>query len=153
MEMNRIQELNGETKKLQKARKPAKARTTAKVKTDGLRFYATASVIVMALLSAVLNGYANSLHAAVEWAGWAMGIIIPVIILILGKVAGLLFKRSNMRAAYWTGGIGIGLLFLSVWHVATSIAAVTGSPLLLAMPMAVAIDCGFVACEVAALQE
>lgn len=151
--MTRIEELNGEAKKLQKTRKPAKGRTRATAKNDGLRFYATAGVIVMALMSAVLNGYANAQHASIEWAGWAMGVVIPAIILILGKVAGLLLKRGQQRGAYWTGGIGIGLLFLSVWHVATSIAAVTGSPLLLALPMAVAIDCGFVACEVAALQE
>jgi hypothetical protein len=42
---------------------------------------------------------------------------------------------------------------LSVWHCATSISLLTGSPLLLALPMAVAIDVGFVCCEVAALVE
>ena len=76
---------------------------------------------------------------------------VPVIILLLGKVAGLLYKRGQKRAALATASAGIGLLALSVWHVSLSIAALTGSPIMLAMPMAVAIDCGFVCCEVAAL--
>ena len=41
---------------------------------------------LMAGLSAVLNGYANSLHASVEWAGWGMGLIAPVIVLVIGLV-------------------------------------------------------------------
>jgi hypothetical protein len=107
----------------------------------------------MAVLSAALNGYANSLEASIPWAGWGMGLTIPAIILLLGKVAGLLWKRGQHRLAYLTGGTGTGLLLLSVWHCATSISLLTGSPLLLALPMAVAIDVGFVCCEVAALVE
>jgi hypothetical protein len=104
----------------------------------------------MSLLSAGLNGYANSMHASVEWAGWAMGIVIPAIILILGKVAGILYKRRQNQLAYLTAGAGIGLLLLSVWHCASSIALLTGSDIIAAVPMAVAIDVGFVACELAA---
>ena len=122
------------------------------VKNDNLRSYVNAGVIVMSALSALLNGYANALHSDVAWAGWAMGLVIPLIILILGKVASLLYKRGNGQAAKMTAGVGAGLLFLSVWHCATSIAALTGSPLLLALPMAVAIDCGFCCCEWAAMQ-
>jgi ATP/ADP translocase len=134
------------------ARKPAVKRA-ATVK-DNLTAYANSGVVIMAMLSALLNGYANAQHATIAWAGWGMGLIIPVIILILGKVASLLFKRGrNVRLAKITGGVGIGLLALSVWHCASSIALLTGSPLLLALPMAVAIDCGFVVCELAALRD
>jgi hypothetical protein len=107
----------------------------------------------MSALSALLTGYANAAHAEVAWAGWGMGIVIPVIILILGKVAALLFKRGKVREAKITGAVGVGLLALSVWHCSLSIAALTGSPILLALPMAIAIDAGFVACEWAALQD
>jgi hypothetical protein len=107
----------------------------------------------MAVLSALLNGYANSQEATVYVAGWLMGLVIPAIVLTLGKVAGLLHKRQQRRLAYLTGGTGTGLLFLSVWHCATSISLLTGSPLLLSMPMAVAVDCGLVCCEIAALAE
>ena len=144
--MNRIVETNGHVKAKVK---PVKA---VKVKSDGLYFFAMLGVVVMAGLSALLNDYANALQSPILWAGWGMGLVIPAIILILGKVAGLLYNRGNHRGAYITGGVGIGLLAMSVWHCATTIAVVTGSPLLLAMPMAVAIDCGFVACEVAALR-
>lgn len=120
---------------------------------DRLKFYAISGISLMALLSALLNGYANALHATIYWAGWGMGLVVPAIILIIGKVAGLLYQRGYRKGAYATGGVGIGLLALSVWHCSTSIALLTGSPLEMAVPMAVAIDCGFVACEVAALVE
>jgi len=133
-------------------RKPA-VRKAATVKADNLHAYANVGVVIMAILSALLNGYANAMHASITWAGWGMGLVVPVIILILGKVASLLYKRGHNRAAYATGGTGIGLLALSVWHCSQSIALLTGSPLLLAMPMAIAIDAGFVACEIAALHD
>ncbi len=139
--------------KLTTARKPRTRKVAAPklAKPDHLARYANTGVIVMAALSALLNGYANAQHATIGWAGWGMGLVIPAIILILGKVAALLHKRGQTRLAYVTAGVGIGLLALSVWHCSLSIAALTGSPLLLAAPMAVAIDCGFVCCEVAAL--
>lgn len=132
-------------------RKRTRTKPEARLKSDHLHAYAMSGVVIMAVLSALLNGYANAEHATVAWAGWGMGLVIPAIILILGKVASLLYKRRQKRAAHVTGGVGIGLLALSVWHCANSIAALTGSPLLLALPMAVAIDCGFVCCEIAAL--
>jgi len=135
-------------------RKPRTRKVAAPklAKQDNLTRYANTGVIVMAALSAALNGYANAQHAAIGWAGWGMGIIVPVIILILGKVAALLYKRGQTRLAKLTAGVGVGLLALSVWHCSFSIAALTGNPSMwLAVPMAVAIDCGFVCCEVAAL--
>lgn len=105
----------------------------------------------MAVLSALLNGYANAQHATIPWAGWGLGLVIPVIVLILGKVAGLLYQRKSLRLSYAAGGTGAGLLFLSVWHCATSVSLLTGSPWYLTLPIAVAIDCGLVVCEIAAL--
>lgn len=122
-------------------------------KPDSLTRYAIAGVVVMSVLSAGLNGYANALHATVEWAGWLMGVAIPVIILILAKVAGESFARGNRQLAITTASSGIGLLTLSVWHCATSISLLTGSPVWLAMPMAIAIDVGFTCCEWALLKK
>jgi hypothetical protein len=132
-----------------RAKKPPVVQPVPRV--DHLWQYATAGVAVNALLSALLNGYANAQHATVAWAGWAMGISIPVIILLLGKVAGLLYHRGYQPLSVVTAGSGVGLLVLSVWHCATSISLLTGGSLFLAVPMAVAIDVGFVACELAAL--
>jgi hypothetical protein len=149
--------VNGHAEKPARAKKaraaPKPAGPKAAPKCDHLTTYAYAGVALMAVLSALLNGYANSLHATIAWAGWCMGLTIPAIILLLAKAAGLLYKRGLHRLAYLTGGTGTGLLLLSVWHCATSISLLTGSPLLLALPMAVAIDMGFVCCEVAALVE
>jgi Na+/proline symporter len=120
---------------------------------DHLRLYATTGVGVMVILSALLNGFANSQHSPITWAGWGMGLVVPCIVLILAKVAGLLWRRGNRRQGYVTAGVGAGLLALSVWHCSQSIALLTGSPVVLSLPMAVAIDAGLVACEVAALVE
>jgi hypothetical protein len=118
---------------------------------DHLRHWALGGVGLMVVLSALLNGYANAQHATVYLAGWMMGLVIPCIVLLIFKVAGLLYKRQRMRGSYTMFTIGTGLLFLSVWHCSTSIALLTGSPLLLSLPMAIAIDCGLVGCEIAAL--
>tara|TARA_Y100000034_G_scaffold54262_1_gene66534 strand:+ start:90 stop:512 length:423 start_codon:yes stop_codon:yes gene_type:complete len=118
---------------------------------DGLKRWALTGVVLMAVLSALLNGYANAQHASVEWAGWGMGLVIPVVVLVIFKVAGLIYKRGHQRAAFGMGVIGCGLLFLSVWHCSTSIALLTGGGIELAIPMAIAIDCGLVGCECAAL--
>jgi hypothetical protein len=123
------------------------------VRDRSLTHYAVAGVATMSAMSAGLNGYSHAQHATVVWAGWGLGILIPVIILLLGKVAGTLHKRGYRERSYVTAGSGLGLLVLSVWHCAESIALLTGSPLLLALPMAVAIDVGFVCCELAILAD
>jgi hypothetical protein len=134
-----------------RAKKTPVAEPAVATKSDHLWHYATAGVAVNAGLSMLLNGYANAQHATVPWAGWGMGLAIPVIILLLAKVAGLLYRRGHRHLAAVTAGSGIGLLALSVWHCASSIALLTGSGLFLAVPMAIAIDAGFVCCELSAL--
>jgi hypothetical protein len=115
--------------------------------------WATFGVGLTLTLSAALNGYANSLHAPVAWAGWALGMVIPTIVLVLTRVAGRKHRAGQLRPAFLAGASGVALLFLSVWHCSESIALLTGSGLILAVPMAVAIDCGLVACEVALISE
>lgn len=47
----------------------------------------------------------------------------------------------------------MALLAFSVWHCGEAIGLLTGSPLLLCLPMTIAIDCGLVACELAIVTE
>lgn len=103
-----------------------------------------------ACLSAALNGYHYSLHAPAAWAGWGLGLAVPCLILILGRVWG---GATRKLVGHTAAGAGLALLALSVVHCADSIAAVTGSGQWLAIPLAVAIDCGLVACEMALLDE
>jgi hypothetical protein len=79
--------------------------------------------------------------------------VIPTIVLVLTRVAGRKHRAGQLRPAFLAGASGVALLFLSVWHCSESIALLTGSGLILAVPMAVAIDCGLVACEVALICE
>jgi len=74
-------------------------------------------------------------------------------VLVLSKVAGEKFRSGQKPVAWFAGVSGIALLVLSVWHCSEAIALLTGSPVALAMPLAVAIDCGLVACEVALITE
>lgn len=120
---------------------------------DHLRAYAAIGVVFLSALSAGLNAYANAQHASVAWAGAALGVAIPLTILLLGKVAGLLYRREYRRLALVTASTGVGLLLLSVCHCASSLSELTGSSLILAFPMAVAVDVGFVCCEAALLVE
>ena len=132
-----------------------KARTTRKPKVkpvaDTSNVWAYGGVSLMGVMSMGLNGYANAQHATVAWPGWAMGIAVPCIVLIVARVAGLKYKSGKRIAAKMGAGVIAALLLLSVWHCATSIALLTGSHIVLALPMAVAIDCGLVYCEYATL--
>ena len=136
-------------------KRKAKAKKNAAVKPEpaSVKRWASFGVGLMLVLSAALNGFANSLHSPVAWAGWLMGLAVPVIVLVLAKVAGEKYRAGQRPVAWFAGGSGIALLFLSVHHCSLSIAALTGSPIALALPMSVAIDCGLVACEVALISE
>lgn len=159
--MNRILSLNGEQDQPKPAAKPKparkpKAKPAPTVAPDrSLHQTATITVFTCAGLSALLNGYSAAQHAPIPALGWFLGLAIPVIILLLGRVAGKLWLRGPSRRslAYFAGGSGVGLLVLSVYHCAESISMLTGSGLVLAVPMSVAIDCGLVSCELAAISE
>jgi hypothetical protein len=115
--------------------------------------WATFGVVFTLVLSAALNGYANAQHAPVAWAGWLMGLAVPVLVLVLAKITGEKWRAGQRAVAWFAGGSGVALLFLSVWHCSEAIALLTGSPIALALPLAVAIDCGLVSCEVALISE
>ena len=82
-----------------------------------------------------------------------MGVAVPVLVLVLSMVCGEKFRAGQQPVEWFVGGSGIALLFLSVWHRSEAIALLTGSPVALALPLALAIDCGLVACEVALISE
>ena len=82
-----------------------------------------------------------------------MGVAVPVIVLVLAKVAGEKYRSGQKPVARFEGASGVALLLLSVWHCSQSIARLTGSPVALALSMAVAIVCRLVACEVALVTE
>jgi hypothetical protein len=139
--------------------KAGKKRATAKRKKPAANYgtqvktWAGAYIALTVTISMGLNAYANGLHAPAEmlFAAWGMGAVIPVLVLILGRVAGLLYKQEAARTAFAVASIGVGVLGLSVFHCCESIALLTGSHRLLATLLAIGIDCGFVACEVAIL--
>lgn len=130
------------------ARKPE-----APAPTRHVQHWAAFGVAFTLVLSAALNGYANAQHSPAAWAGWLMGLSVPVLVLVLSKVAGEKHRAGQRGVSLFAGGSGVALLFLSVWHCSQSIAMLTGSALALAVPMAVAIDCGLVACELALISE
>jgi hypothetical protein len=138
---------------------PAKARAKRTPKpapateTHAVKVWATFGVLFTLVMSAGLNGFSNAQHSPVAWAGWLMGLAVPVLVLVLSKVAGEKYRADQKPVAWLAGGSGISLLFLSVWHCANSIALLTGSGLVLAVPLAVAIDAGLVACEIALITE
>ncbi len=136
-------------KKTRKKAKVAKAVTA----TADVKRWATFGVLFTLVLSAGLNGYANAQHSPIALLGWMMGVSIPVLVLVLAKVCGEKHRMGQRPVAYLAGGSGIALLLLSVWHCANSIAMITGSELFLAVPLALAIDCGLIACEVALITE
>ena len=81
-----------------------------------------------------------------------MGAVIPMFVLVLFKVSGHLFKRGWRRAGLVPGSVGTALLFLSVWDCQTSIELLMHTPQpWLSWTFAIGIDCGLVACEIAAL--
>lgn len=148
--MNRLMiEPQTKTKKAVKVTKPV-------IKDDHLEGWAHAGVALMAGMSAYLNGYANSLHASNWIMGATTGALIPAIMIILARVAAKQYKRHYRRLSYFTAGSGLGLLVLSIRHCALSLALLTSGNIswyefIWALPMAITIDAGLVACEIATL--
>jgi hypothetical protein len=119
---------------------------------DYMGRWATAYVLLAAVMSMGLNALANGLHSPpdLKWAAWGMGALIPVLVLLLGKVAGLAWRRGQRPMAKVIGTIGTAVLLLSVFHGYQSICLLTGSHWLLSAALAVGIDLGMVGCEVVA---
>jgi FtsH-binding integral membrane protein len=108
------------------------------------------------VLSAGLNALAACRHSAGEGlltqgaAGVVSGVI-PVLVCGLAQLAGWLVRSRQRRLAYAAGGVGVGMLLLSVLHVSEAIALLTGQHMVLAGLLAVGIDCGLVVSELAAI--
>lgn len=58
------------------------------------RRWATTYILLAVLLSCLLNGWASGHHAdeGLRVAAWIVGGLIPVLVFVLGKVAGLLWE-------------------------------------------------------------
>ncbi len=138
--------------------KPRKAKATKPTQpkpsdTDRMtRLWALAGAYGTLGISALLNGYSYAQASPVPIAAWALGLSIPALVMVLSKVASLQFKRKDKRLAGATGAIGLAVLILSISHCAHAIAALTGTGEGMAVLMAVGIDAGLVACEVAAVR-
>jgi hypothetical protein len=134
-------------------RKPAR-RTARKPKAEQparVGIPAVAYIALAGLASCALNGLANSVSAPTGYAlpAWGLGIFVPVAVLLLGRTAGLLYRAKHRRLAYAVGTIAAVVLGLSVVHCSHSIALLTGSHWTLAAALAVGIDAGMVASEIA----
>jgi hypothetical protein len=124
-------------------------RAPAAAKGDPLQRWAYAGVGLSLGLSGWLNGLAFSAAAPSPVHGWALGVSIPVAVLIFSRVAALCYGRGRRPLAHCGAVACLSILLLSVQHCAVSIARLTGEHVLLAGLMARAIDAGLVACELA----
>jgi hypothetical protein len=68
-----------------------------------------------------------------------------------GRVRRMKGMTAKRRIALVVGSVGTFVLALSVWHCTEALAALTGSPVFLAALLAVGLDAGMVACELAGL--
>jgi hypothetical protein len=78
-----------------------------------------------------------------------LGLAIPVAILIFSRVSALCYGHGRRALAYCGAAACLSILLLSVQYIAVSIARLTGEHVILAGLMALAIDAGLVACELA----
>jgi hypothetical protein len=79
-----------------------------------------------------------------------IGIVVPALVLLIGRAGGLAWKKGMRAQAYLAGAVATVLLALSVWHCQESIGVLTGSHWLLSTAMAIGIDAGMVVAEVTA---
>lgn len=134
------------------------ATSTGKVKGKGkpgrepLALWAAGGVAGTLVLSAGLNGWAFAHAAPVSWAGWALGLAIPGLVLVFARVSALSYQRGWRRLAYCGAAVTLSILLLSVQHCAVSISRLTGEHVALAALMALAIDMGLVVCELATVR-
>lgn len=135
-----------------KGKRPAAVKA-AKRASDGLRAWAYAGIGLTLGLSAWLNGLAFSGSAPWPVAGWGLGIMVPVLVLVFSRVAALLWGRGRRGLALVGGGAVLAVLGLSVQHLAASVAKLTGEGTATAFLLAVAVDVGLVVCELATVRK
>lgn len=136
-----------------RAVKPAsRAKVAAAYRAERWAKVYTASAVA---LSSGLNGYAAVVESKAEGAAVvaaaAIGVVLPVLVWMLGTVTAWTYKAGWRRLSYVSGGIAACMLALSVCHVASALAKLTGSSTLLAGLFAVGIDCGLVSSEATAI--
>lgn len=119
------------------------------VKGAELKRWAYCGVAGTLTLSAWLNSLAFSHTAPSPVHGWALGIAIPLLILVFSRVSALLWMRGRSHLALCGAAACLSMLALSVQHCACSIARLSGEPVGLAALMAIAIDVGLVVAELA----
>jgi hypothetical protein len=154
---------NGAAPKRQRQAKPAgqaaqpsrQQRAKAKAAERAVRWshWYTGTAI---LLSSGLNGYAavqasGASGTAGLVAAASIGAVVPVLVWMLGTVTAWTYRAGWKRLALVSGAVAACVLALSVLHVATALAALTGTHLVLSGLMAVGIDCGLVSSEVTAI--
>ena len=145
-------------------RKPAKKESGDKAKKErkhashlrqvekwGSRYVAAAVV-----LSSGLNAWANvdlcgSENVLACSAAGVLGAVVPGLVWMLGKIAGHAHRANKTLVSGSVGAAGVVLLILSIWHCAHAIALLTGGGILLSGLLAVGIDYGLVASEVASV--
>lgn len=115
--------------------------------------WARSGVFLSLGLSGLLNGYANAEHATpgMAPAGWALGLCVPALVLILSRVAGGCYLRGRRGLGVCGGAVALALLGLSVRHCAHTFAALTGADMFSAVLWAIGVDAGLVVCELATL--
>ncbi len=121
-------------------------------------WYTGAAVV----LSALLNGWSACHYHLSQPEGQQAGALVigcaavvsglvPLLVWGLGQLAGWLNRAKLRYLAYTAGGVGAGVLLLSVVHVSDSIHLLTGQAMPLAVLLAIGIDCGLVVSEVSAI--
>jgi len=113
-------------------------------------------VVTACVLSSALNAWANvdmcgSDHVVACTAAGLLGAVVPGLVWMLGKIAGHAYRAGRRGHAAGVGAAGVALLILSIWHCAHAIALLTGGGILLSGLLAVGIDYGLIASEVAAV--
>lgn len=111
--------------------------------------WAVAGVALTLALSGWLNGMAFSVSAPTPLCGWALGLSIPLLVLVFSRVSALLWESGRRHLAYAGAGATVSILLLSVQHCAVSVAALTGEHVALASLFALAVDAGLVVCDIA----
>lgn len=121
-----------------------------------LEVWATRYVVAAIVLSAMLNAAANvrlcgSELLPAQAAAGILGAVVPALVWLAGKQAGYAHRAGRPRLAYAVGAAGVCLLVLSIYHCSHALAHLTGSGWVLSLLLAVGIDYGLVASEVAAI--
>jgi hypothetical protein len=152
--------LNGSRIDLPKAR-PAKKPSKPKAPNHSSHLrqverWGTRYVVAACILSSGLNAWANvdmcgSLNVLACTAAGVLGAVVPLLVWMLGRIAGHAYRAGKRPLAFAVGAAGVALLVLSIWHCAHAIALLTGGGLVLSGLLAVGIDYGLVASEVASV--